>query len=556
MIWVAAAAASPLPALAQPSAAPSSQRDLRPGNASDALAAAMSKLASEPRDLQALLTAGEAALTLDDPRSAMGFFGRADDISPNNGRVKAGLGRAMLHLEQTGDGLRLMEQAGNLGYSDVGLLADRGLARDLTGNQTGAQQDYEAALRLDPDNDIVIRRRAVSYGIAGQIDIAQAMLQPLLYKSDRGAWRDKAFILAMNGRTTEAMDIANQVMPKALADAIKPYMERMAMLSPGQRAAAVHMGRFPPGLVNMRIASTAVPVKAAEPASAPHTDSKKRKKDRNPFAPPKAPASESPQAARVQPAPAVPAPPVATSRPAREVAAAKAGETQPTPQNLLPSRPVQGPPVPSSVRPEKQTVAAPQAAPAQVAAARSASRQQAVATSATPATATEPGPSGRSLADIMAEIKIPETERRNDVVPVNLAEIAAIQAAERKAREAEEARARKEAERRKAEAAAKAKAEAERKRLADNPARYWVQMGVGRDISAHAFTLRRLKKEYDAIALYDGWWAPMGQTKRIVVGPFPNLDRAKAVEAAVRKAGSDGYVWRSDAGEVVEKIGK
>ena len=81
-------------------------------------------------------------------------------------------------------------------------------------------------------------------------------------------------------------------------------------------------------------------------------------------------------------------------------------------------------------------------------------------------------------------------------------------------------------------------------------------MGVGRDTSAHAFTLRRLKKEYDAIAPYDGWWAPMGQTKRIVLGPFPNLDKAKEVEAAVRKQGSDGYVWRSDAGEIVTKIEK
>ena len=128
-----------------------------------------------------------------------------------------------------------------------------------------------------------------------------------------------------------------------------------------------------------------------------------------------------------------------------------------------------------------------------------------------------------------------------------------------KQRKAEEAAAR-EAARKKAEEEARAKARAEeaarKKLLADNPARYWLQVGVGRNTSAHAFTMRQLKKQYDSISNYDGWWAQMGQTKRIVVGPFSNLDKAKQAEAAIRKQGSDGYVWRSDAGEIVTKIGK
>ncbi|MEZ5655677.1 MAG: SPOR domain-containing protein [Sphingobium sp.] len=516
------------------SPAPVSQSQLRTSQPSQILSEAMSKLAVEPRNLDALLKAGEAALELDDPRSAMGFFGRADDISANNGRVKAGLGRSMLQLEQIGDGLRLMEQAGNLGYSDAGLLADRGLARDLTGNQRGAQQDYDAALRLDPGNETVIRRRAVSYGISGQLDQAQAMLQPLLFKSDRAAWRDKAFILAMNGRTAEALDITQQVMPKTLADAIKPYMERMAMLTPGQRAAAVHMGQFPPGLVNMRIASPSVPVKTASATVSPAKAAKAAKKpkiDRT-----SAPARAATQVAAAQPAPAP------------QTRAAPPAQTKP--KNLLPSRQVQGPAVPPELKADRRASSAPNPTPPP---ARPVSAQQAAVPATQPAA---PGESDRSLADIMSEIKIPASERRNDVAPVNLAEIAAIHAAERKAREAEEAKARKEEARRKAEAAAKAKAEAERKRLADNPARYFVQMGVGRNQSAHAFTVRRIKGEYSAVAKYDAWWAQMGQTKRIVFGPFSNLAKAKEVETAVRKAGSDGYVWRSDAGEVVEKIGE
>lgn len=542
----------------------SSQLELRSSDAGKALAGAMARLATNPRDVDALLSAGEAALQLDDPRSALGFFGRADDVSPNNGRAKAGLGRAMLQLDQVGDGLRLMEQAGNLGYRDAGLLGDRGLARDLTGNQRGAQQDYAAALTLDPGDEKARRRLAVSYGISGQVDLAQATLQPLLYKSDRAAWRDRAFILAMNGKTVQAMDIANQVMPKPLAGAIKPYMERMSMLTPGQRAAAVHMGQFPPGLIDRPVVIVPPPTAQAA-SSAPLETAKGNKKGKGGVQ----------IAARTPVQPAVAAPvPASTPRPAT-VATPRATQTTPvTTQQPIRSapvatpQPVQSPPVAVAqpARPAPVVAARPmQGPPESVAAASPSTRMPATPVTPPPApTSASPSPAraaapDRTLAQIMAEIAIPEDERRTGVAPVNLSEIAAEQEARRKARAVAEEKARKAAEakevaRRKAEADAKAKAE--KKRLADNPARYWVQVGVGRNKGALGFTLRRMQKDHSVLAKKDGWSAPWGATNRLVVGPFATLAKAKDVEAEMKKGGSDAFVWRSDAGEELEQVGE
>lgn len=522
--------------------APTSQLQLTRSDAGGALAKAMSDLASNPRNLGALLIAGEAALQLEDPRSALGFFGRADDISPNNGRVKAGLGRSMLQLEQVVDGLRLMEEAGRLGYSDAALLADRGLARDLSGNQSGAQQDYVAALKLDPKNETYIRRYAVSLGISGNVNDAEMVIQPLLYASNRAAWRDRAFILAINGRREEATEITSRVMPKPLADAIKPYMDRMTMLKPGQQAAAVHLGQFPPGLVNMRIASTAVPAPAAPTAVSPAAKVEKKRKKAEKVA------AAKPVPVKAQPAPR---PKIAAAEPPRPAPARQSPKPQPATPATQPATVEPKPAVTAAAPATSRQVQGPTASGQSVAAARAAAQAQ----QAEPAPQ-EPGESTRTLADIMSEIKIPEAERQNDVTPVNLAEVAAMQEKQRKAEEA----AAREAARKKAEEEARAKARAEeaarKKLLADNPARYWLQVGVGRNTSAHAFTMRQLKKQYDSISNYDGWWAQMGQTKRIVVGPFSNLDKAKQAEAAIRKQGSDGYVWRSDAGEIVTKIGK
>jgi Flp pilus assembly protein TadD len=238
-----------------------SQLDLQRPEAVNDLNAHLARLAENPRDVAALIGAGEAALELDDGRAATGFFARADEIESGNGRIKAGFGRAMVKMRNPQEALRMFDQAVRLGYGESAFAADRALAYDLTGNQAAAQRDYLIALRQTPDDPEIIRGYAVSLGISGQVETAEQTLKPLLYKGDRGAWRDRAFILAMNGRPDQARDIANKTMPKRLADAIQPYMERMQALTPAQRSAAVHFGIFP--------ADTGVRVAAAPPQPSP-----------------------------------------------------------------------------------------------------------------------------------------------------------------------------------------------------------------------------------------------------------------------------------------------
>jgi Flp pilus assembly protein TadD len=248
-----------------------SQLDIRRPDAVNNLNGHLARLAENPRDVAALIGAGEAALALNDARAATGFFARADEIESGNGRIKAGLGRAMLEMQNPGEALRMFDQATRMNYPPASFLSDRALARDLTGDQAGAQRDYQAALQAIPDDAEIKRRYAVSLGISRQVDAAEALLKPLLYKGDRAGWRDWAFILAMNGRRDQARDITSKTMPKQLADAIQPYMERMQTLTPAQRAAAVHFGHFPSEVRMAAVAAqpAAVPPTAPVPAAKP-----------------------------------------------------------------------------------------------------------------------------------------------------------------------------------------------------------------------------------------------------------------------------------------------
>lgn len=536
-------------------AQPAQIQSIRPSGAEN-LSRNLSRLASNPRDVDALIGAGEAAIEMDDMRAAAGFFSRADAIQPNNGRVKAGLGRAALKAQNPAEALRLFDQATRLGYGEATLLADRGLARDMTGDQAGAQRDYQAALKRAPDDAELIYRYAASLGISGQVDAAEKALQPLLYKSDRAAWRYRAFILAMNNKQAEARKIASQTLPAQLAAALAPYMEKMPYLTPAQKAAAVHFGHFPTNVGTSLAAATPrpsaptvapAPVQAAPPPSVQPTI---------PVARPQLPQPTRPSIVAT-PAPSarpVPASPVPSTF-AQTSTETRAAQVQGPPASIQDTTPRPAAPLPAS---HSQP-----SAPAQAAVPAS---QQAAAP---PVQRQQPDPQAtRTLADIIHAIDVPDSERQASVAAVDLSEIAALQAARRAERQAAADKAKKAAvtAKEKADAAAKAKAKAEadakakkaaeeKARLAANPSRNWVQIGTGANRNALGFTFKALRRKYDSVAPQDGWVASWGRTNRLLIGPFASFTRAKTVEAKLKSAGADAFAWQSDAGEVVEQFG-
>jgi tetratricopeptide (TPR) repeat protein len=505
----------------------------------------LAKLSRTPQDVDALLGAGQAALDLGDVQAANGFFTRANLVNSNLPAAKLGLAIVQLALKQPQDAAANFDAAEALGEHAQGHLADRGLAYDLTGQQAKAQRDYQAALRADPKDDKARERYAVSLGISGRLLDADQMLEPALKSGDREAWRFRAFIYAMNGKPTEARNITQSVMPKGLADALDPYMVRVPLLTPAQKAAAAHYGDFPANVLRITppaqpVVVAAAPPPPSQPTPATRDDGKKSRnsRDRNKetkasppaqtvaavpapvqqsapsridLIPPPPPPSEPVQVARNNPPPIVQRP-VVTPAPA---------QPRIEPQTSRPA-----PTEPSSVT-QPQPTAQPLPQPA--------SQQSAKG-------------SERSLASALSSLTVPDAEKGQSTQAVDLNALAKARAD--KARKDADAKA-------KAEKEAKAKAEAElKKKLKDNPSRIWVQIAAGKNQSALAFDLRRFRKTYaDAIGEEGGWFADWGATNRLLIGPYKKEERAKSVVAAIKKAGGDAFLWESEAGEEVQKIG-
>lgn len=201
-------------------------------------------LARDPYNVDALVQAGQGALNVGDPNAAFGFFARAEELSPSNARAKAGLGSALTMMEKPRDALRAFDEATALGISEAAILADRGLAHDLSGDTKKAQKDYLSALRNTP-SDEVTRRLALSLGASGEKDAALARLDPLIRRNDQAAWRARAFILAMNGDVAGAEKIVRMVAPSGTASSMLSFMQRLAGLNQAARASAVHFGTLP-----------------------------------------------------------------------------------------------------------------------------------------------------------------------------------------------------------------------------------------------------------------------------------------------------------------------
>ncbi|WP_255405941.1 tetratricopeptide repeat protein [Novosphingobium sp. CF614] len=237
-----------------------------PSIESQRLNAALARLGRDPRDITALIDAGEAARGLGDFDAAIGFYRRADKISPDNPRVKAGLAGAYVMTGDPVSAIPYFDAAEKAGAAPARIAADRGLAYDLVGDNATAQRYYAAAMAAG-ENDEARLRLALSQAMAGDQKSAEATLMPLLRKQDKPGWRARAFALAIGGDAKQAVDVAETILPPQLAESIAPYLRYMPRLTKAQQAAAANLGRFPRaseiGRDDARIAAYAPPRVAA-----------------------------------------------------------------------------------------------------------------------------------------------------------------------------------------------------------------------------------------------------------------------------------------------------
>ena len=515
------------------------------------LNAALRQLAKRPTDLDALVSAGNASLSLNDSAAARGFFTRAAQVAPADSRVLLGFARVALDERRPVEALQSFSKAEQAGVRPLDMAADRALAYDLVGDNATAQGIYRSVLAVG-DSAELRRRLAISLAISGNRPEFERILYPLLKDEDRGAFRTRAFGLAILGRTDEAVGIADAMMPTDLALRMAPYLRYMPRLTKAQQAAAADLGAFPSaaeiGRDSADIAGyTAAGARIAEradtsltPARAPmgagaqqaalgSSTSVRRRPDRereSKIAPAPSPAAAT-RIGQAELPPVRPAPAVRSPTPAIRIVQAELPPARPAPPLVAPA---------ASVPPPRSVVVA--TSPPEPA--------RAVATASAPAPAPSPEASRPTIAEAFADLG-PAPVAKVGPSAVDVAKLAAARkVADAKAAKIMESKAKiaREAEAK----AAKAKAEKA------EPARNWIQVGVGRNVSAFGFDWKKLSKQADGALDGKGPWAvKFAATNRMLAGPYPTDTAVKAAIKRLKDKGIDALPYHSDEGEKVAK---
>jgi hypothetical protein len=543
------------PALAQdeplrppPTAAPDAVAQARAaagrGDPAEALSRYLRILSSQPDNVPALTGAGLAALAVGDLNAAAGFFGRADARNPRSGPVKMGQAELLLQQGDARGALRLFRDAVDLGVPVADVAADRGLAYDLRGDGRRAQADYQLALR-DRPSDEVTRRLAVSQAIGGDRTAALATLDPLLRRQDVPAWRTRAFIFALTGDQADALTGAALVMPRDQVAALAPYLSRLAGLRAGDKAAAIHLGRFPGEAAGPPTATAGL---ARSPLSEPNGSAIAAL---DPFAPaPVTPTGSAAEDERARQRALAEALADARARaaarshlPAALRARGSTGPTLPivTPPGL-PVEPVQAFPRRRGretlpvITPPRPTLVATVVPPAPVAGSPSA-----VTDTAPVDTAPQPQPHLRLTPAASPPV-------RAEAPPVPAQPSRAERLADERKRKAEAA-AKQEA------AAEKAAAQAQARAEKANPARHWVQVAGGANKADLGRAWDALKHKWPKqLAGRSPSTLHYRFTNRLLIGPFPTSDAAQDWVSDARQQGFSTFRVETNAGDPVERV--
>lgn len=84
------------------------------------------------------------------------------------------------------------------------------------------------------------------------------------------------------------------------------------------------------------------------------------------------------------------------------------------------------------------------------------------------------------------------------------------------------------------------------------PARHWVQVATGRDISALGFDWRRISRNSGGeLAGKNAFTAPWGEANRLLAGPYDSAGEAREVVGRLKAIGVDSFAFSSARGEEV-----
>ncbi|WP_119301046.1 tetratricopeptide repeat protein [Dongia deserti] len=156
------------------------------------------------------------------------------------------LGKDYLAADQLNLAKPTLERAKAAAPLNWEILSSLGVVYDYDGEYAQAQQQYDAALFLDPENPTVLNNKALSLAQQGRLDEAVATMKLATDQPSASAQarQNLALLMALKGDAETAERLARKDLPPAVAEANIEYYRSLA--KPEQPAKPTQKARVKP----------------------------------------------------------------------------------------------------------------------------------------------------------------------------------------------------------------------------------------------------------------------------------------------------------------------
>jgi Flp pilus assembly protein TadD len=213
------------PALRQ--AAMMSERNASYGEAAQHYAALHAK---HPEDKAITLALARNLRFAGNPQRAIAVLNTSTTGQSPDALTLLELGKDYLAADQLNLAKPTLERAKAAAPLNWEILSSLGVVYDYEGDYQKAQQQYDAALFLDPENPTVLNNKALSLAQQGQLDEAVATMKLATDQPSASAQarQNLALLMALKGDADAAERLARKDLPPAVAEANIEYYRSLA----------------------------------------------------------------------------------------------------------------------------------------------------------------------------------------------------------------------------------------------------------------------------------------------------------------------------------------
>jgi len=181
------------------------------------------------QDVEAAMRYAIALRRIGQRNQAVAVLEQASLLNPKNHAVLGAYGRALADAGAYPQALEVLNRAHSPDQPDWRILSVQGAVLDQMGRPEEAQQYYESALRIVPDEPSVLSNLGLSYALSKNLPRAEETLRRAMGRdgADRRVRQNLALVVGLQGRFDEAEKIARADLPAEEAATNVAYLRQM-----------------------------------------------------------------------------------------------------------------------------------------------------------------------------------------------------------------------------------------------------------------------------------------------------------------------------------------